>query len=211
MFSLVCVWINNRGTGDLRRHRAHYYVSVMTLAVIRVVVNLIELQLVFTARFKQVGYVTRQPLLELICLPLQWRHNGCDGVWNHLLHHCLLNRLFRRRSKKTLKLRITGLCTWVSPVTGEFPVQKASDAENISIWWRHLALPCYQLSAAHLTIRHAHMIRGYRFPNELQGLDAKIGHQVSSPNNGHEDDIPYWLIALSRVRRCLHSLLSHYK
>ena len=72
------------------------------------------------------------------------------------------------------KLRITGLCTWVSPVTGEFPVQKASDAENISIWWRHLALPCYQLSAAHLTIRHAHMIRGYRFPNELQGLDAKI-------------------------------------
>ena len=23
------------------------------------------------------------------------------------------------------------------PVTGEFPAQKASDAENISIWWRH--------------------------------------------------------------------------
>ena len=25
-------------------------------------------------------------------------------------HHCLLNRLFRRRSKKTSKLRVTGLC-----------------------------------------------------------------------------------------------------
>ena len=24
-----------------------------------------------------------------------------------------------------------------SPVTGEFPAQKASNAENISIWWRH--------------------------------------------------------------------------
>ena len=24
--------------------------------------------------------------------PLQWRHNGDDGVSNHQLHHCLLNR-----------------------------------------------------------------------------------------------------------------------
>ena len=38
---------------------------------------------------------------------------------------------------KTLKLRVTGLCTGNSPVTGEFPAQRASNAENISIWWRH--------------------------------------------------------------------------
>ena len=31
---------------------------------------------------------------------LQWRHNGRDGVSNHQPHDCLLNRLFRRRSKK---------------------------------------------------------------------------------------------------------------
>ena len=24
-----------------------------------------------------------------------------------------------------------------SPVTGEFPAQRASNAENVSIWWRH--------------------------------------------------------------------------
>ena len=41
---------------------------------------------------------------------LQWRHNGRDGASNHQLHYCLLNRLFRRRSKKTSKLRVTGLC-----------------------------------------------------------------------------------------------------
>ena len=33
MFSLICAWINcsanNRDAGDLRRHRAHYYVTVM--------------------------------------------------------------------------------------------------------------------------------------------------------------------------------------
>ena len=36
-------------------------------------------------------------------LPLQWRHNGRDGVSNHQPHHCLLNRLFRCRSKKKIK------------------------------------------------------------------------------------------------------------
>ena len=49
-----------------------------------------------------------------------------------------LNRLFGRRSKKTSKLCITGLHEWNSPVTGEFPAQRASDAENVSIWWRHI-------------------------------------------------------------------------
>ena len=68
---------------------------------------------------------------------LQWRHNECDGVSNHQPHHCLLNGLFRRRSKKTSKLRVTCLCEGNSPVTGEFPVRRASNAENVSIWWRH--------------------------------------------------------------------------
>ena len=65
---------------------------------------------------------------------LHWRH---DGLSNHQLRHWLLNRLFRRRSKKTSKLRITGLYAGKSPVTGEFPTQMVSNAENISIWWRH--------------------------------------------------------------------------
>ena len=45
--------------------------------------------------------------------------------------------LFGHRSKKTSKLRVTGLCVGNSPGTGEFPAQKASYAENVSIWWRH--------------------------------------------------------------------------
>ena len=62
---------------------------------------------------------------------LQWCHNGCDGVSNHLRLDCLLNR-----SKKTSKLHVTGLCEGNSPVTGEYPSQRASNAENVSIWWR---------------------------------------------------------------------------
>ena len=68
---------------------------------------------------------------------LQWRHNGHDSVSNHHRLYCLLNRFFRRRSKKTSKLRVTGLCEGNSPGTGEFPAQMASNAENVSIWWRH--------------------------------------------------------------------------
>ena len=68
---------------------------------------------------------------------LRWRHNGRDNVSNHQSHDCLLNRLFRRRSKKTSKILVTGLFAGNSPGTGEFPAQKASNAENVSIWWRH--------------------------------------------------------------------------
>ena len=41
---------------------------------------------------------------------LQWRHNERDVVSNHQRLCCLLDRLFRRRSKKPSKLRVTGLC-----------------------------------------------------------------------------------------------------
>ena len=41
---------------------------------------------------------------------LRWRHNDHGGVSNHQPHGCLLNCFFRRRSKKTSKLRVTGLC-----------------------------------------------------------------------------------------------------
>ena len=68
---------------------------------------------------------------------LRWRHNGRDSVSNHQPYDWLLNRLFRRRWKKTSKLRVTGLCGGNLPGTGEFPTQMASNADNVSIWWRH--------------------------------------------------------------------------
>ena len=64
-----------------------------------------------------------------ILKPLQWRHNERDGVSNHQPHDCLLD-CSRRRSKKISKLRVTGLCEGNSPVTCEFPAQRASNAEN---------------------------------------------------------------------------------
>ena len=104
----------------------------------------------------QQSYVSgKRPMVAIRCIPfpslteygcdgiqwktnvaLRWRHNGRHSVSNHQPHDCLLNRLFRRRSKKT-SARVTGLCAGNSPGTGEFPTQMASNAENVSIWWRH--------------------------------------------------------------------------
>ena len=66
---------------------------------------------------------------------LQWCHNGHNGISNHQPHNYLLNHLFRCRPKKISKFRVTGLCAGHSTVTGEFPVQRASNTENVSIWW----------------------------------------------------------------------------
>ena len=51
---------------------------------------------------------------------LQWRHDKRDGVSNHQPHDCILNRLFKCRSKKTSKLR----------ATEGIPAQRASDAKK---------------------------------------------------------------------------------
>ena len=85
--------------------------------------------------FYQNRWVTKRPLDKY--LPLQWRHNGRDGASNHQPHDCLLSCLFGCRSRKTSKLHITGLCAGNSQGTGEFPAQMASNAESVSIWWRH--------------------------------------------------------------------------
>ena len=120
IFSLICAWmnrlVNNSEAGDLRRHRDHYDVIV-----------LLQVFILKTLHSKAVA------LLQWRGVTLEWPHNGQDSVSNHQPHDCLL----RHRSKKTSKLRVTGLCARNSPGTGKFPAQRASNAENVSIWWRH--------------------------------------------------------------------------
>ena len=61
-----------------------------------------------------ISYRNNSITADQLTTTLQWRHNERNGVSNHQPQHCLLNRLFRHISKKTLKLRVTGLF-------GEFP------------------------------------------------------------------------------------------
>ena len=105
---------------------------------------------------RHLGYIyfsctAMDPLYDWIAsyaFTLKWRHNGHDGVSNHQPHDSLLNRLFRPRSKKASKLRITGICEGNSPVTGEFPAQMTSNAENVSIF--HLLTSSWENTDIHV-------------------------------------------------------------
>ena len=91
----------------------------------------------------RVNELMRSDCILHVLKSLPWCQNERDGVSNHQLPDCLLNCLFKHRSNKTSKLRITGLCEGNSPVTGEFPTQRASNTENVSIWWRnHVIMQC---------------------------------------------------------------------
>ena len=72
--------------------------------------------LLFYAENKNMKITFTLCIHEAVCpCPLRWRHNELDGVSDHQPNGCLLNRLFRCRSKKTSKLRVTGLCVGNSP------------------------------------------------------------------------------------------------
>ena len=94
--------------------------------------------------------------------PLQFRHNECNGVSKHQPHKCLFKRLFRRRSKKTSKLRVTGLCGGNSPHKGPvtrnmFPFDDVimdrftTQRHNADLW----CFLCYQPQKA-LEQKHSH-------------------------------------------------------
>ena len=80
----------------------------------------------------------------------QWRYNEYHGVSNH---QCLLNRLFRCTSKKTSKAQRCCPLWGDPPVTVGFPSKRASNAENVSIWWRHqVGLVCTAITVVISTL-----------------------------------------------------------
>ena len=95
----------------------------------------------------------------------------CNCVSNHQPQDCLLNRLFRRRSKKTSKIGVTGLCVGNSPGTCEFPAQMTSNAENGSPWLRHHANATY-ISRA--TLVHIMSIDMSVYPVKLTGTTTNM-------------------------------------
>ena len=84
-----------------------------------IIISSCNLHLVLTYKPTVVCYGIR---VDALLMPLQWHHNGCDGVSNHQRLDCLLNRLFRHWSKKTSKLHVTGLCAGIHrwPVNAQY-------------------------------------------------------------------------------------------
>ena len=114
MFCLICAWKNgsayNQDAGDLRRHRAHYDVTVMRQAITWSNVNRDLWRLMVIMSWTNHSFTHDGEVITNISITLQWLHNDCHGVSNHPHMDCLLNRLFSHISKKASKLRVTGLC-----------------------------------------------------------------------------------------------------
>ena len=112
-------------------------------------------------------------------IALGWHHNEGNGISNHQPHDCLLNRLLGRRSKKTSKLHVTGLCVGNSLVTSEFPAQMASNAENASFWWCHHEDTISPMLAPYQTDGHSptwswHQIRWSHSANFMLGPHTAV-------------------------------------
>ena len=86
--------------------------------------------------------------------------------------------VYSGRSKNTSKLRVTGLCSGNSPVTGEFPAQMASNAENVSIWWRHHVISSAGGLLLPAVIAAVHFI-------SLLSMIWDLGHVI------HDDNLKY--------------------
>ena len=109
-------------------------------------------------------FITRGPPTDLPCMTDATRHFALSCVvsapitaiqelksirhYNDVIMNAMASQItsltvvystvyWRRRSQTTPKLCVTGLCEGNSPVTGEFHAQRASNEENVSIWWRH--------------------------------------------------------------------------
>ena len=89
---------------------------------------------------------------------LQWLHNERKGVPNHQPHDCSLNRLFRRRSKKASKLRVTGIYVGNSPVTGDFPY-KGLVTRIMFPFNDIIVYPHYQVIATQIKIKYTYIAR----------------------------------------------------
>ena len=109
---------------------------------------------------------------------LQWRWRLKSAA-----SRLFAQRLYRRKSKKTSKLRVTGLYAGNSPVTGEFPTQRASNAKRCF----HLMTPSCKHHPGVYHVNHTHQ--------------AKITHtrvvftdtQYNKENNLHNTAMNLWI------------------
>ena len=77
-----------------------------------------------------------KPILSAIkIILLQWRHNAPNGVSNHqptVVYPTVYSGADQTKHQSSASLVfVRG--------TGEFPAQKTSNGEKVSIWWRHHA------------------------------------------------------------------------
>ena len=90
----------------------------------------------------------------------------------------------QKQIKENIKLRVTGICEGNSPLTGELPAQRVSDAENSSIWWRHHEwVPVY----------------GHHRPKTHKGVWASTGIYSDAVNYPHKGPVTRKIVPFYNV------------
>ena len=92
-------------------------------------------------------------------ISLHWRHNDHNDVSNHQPHGSLLNCLYRCRSKKTSKLRVTGLCVGKSPGSVNSPQKSQLRGKCFHLMTSSWLLAIFQWWSTKMTWNHSNTER----------------------------------------------------
>ena len=130
---------------------------------------------------------------------LQWRHNERHDVTNHGCLDCLLSRLFRRRSKKTSKLLVTGLYEGNPPVAGGFPSQTPVTRKLFPFKGVIMSSPQLKLRDFELSYATIHWIIG----RKILARDVLFVHQWRQFPCNIRLDLTFW------VRQCVREFCCH--
>ena len=103
-----------------------YEAPISTLRENNCLADVLHTHVAFSARYMIIWLFTTSHFMAFIY----------STLWFSYVLDCVLNHLFRE-IKKTSKLHVTGLCEGNSVVAGGFFAQRTSNAQNVSIWWRH--------------------------------------------------------------------------
>ena len=77
----------------------------------------------------------------LLNFTLRWRH--MNVMYSQMTSHSTVcSQLMRTHIKETSKSALLAVYAGNSPAAGEFPAQRASNAEKASIWWLHHEIFC---------------------------------------------------------------------
>ena len=93
---------------------------------------------------------------SFVMLPLQWRHEEKERLKSPAVQ-LFTQRFIQAQIKETSKLGVPGRCEGNSPVTDKFPAQSASNAENVSIWWRHHGILLYHRLSENCAAHTGHL------------------------------------------------------
>ena len=141
---LLLLWDVKSYVWDSNRHyviRTSYWVLRMRVIVAD---EMLSLTYEITTALSHTDELISPPY-DIAIVTISYGQVTKSPVWDTMMskknmrwpfYATVLPHLFSRKSKKTSKLRVTARCVWNSPVTGELPAQRASNAVNLSIRWR---------------------------------------------------------------------------